>query len=191
MDTPPRCGWVPLNKPLYVQYHDEEWGVPVHDDKRMFEFLVLESFQAGLSWEIILNKRENFRRAFAAFDVNQVAAFGEADIHRLLQDRGIVRNQLKIRAAVNNARRYQEVAETYGSFCNYLWEFTEGKPLQNRFKQLADLPASTPLSETISRDLKQRGFKFLGSTVIYAHMQAVGMVNDHLEECFRYGELLQ
>ncbi len=184
-----RCGWVPLNKPIYVKYHDEEWGVPVHDDIKMFEFLVLESFQAGLSWEIVLNKRENFRSGFAEFDFNQVANFGEDKVQELLQDKGIVRNQLKIRAAVNNAQRYLEIIEEFGSFCKYFWNFTHGKPIVNHFKTLADIPASTPLSDTMSKDLKQRGFKFLGTTVMYAHMQAVGMVNDHVEECFRYTEV--
>lgn len=186
-----RCGWVPLNKPTYVKYHDEEWGVPVFDDTKMFEFLVLESFQAGLSWEIVLNKRENFRADFAQFDFHEVATFGEDKIQELLQDKGIIRNQLKIRAAINNAQRYLEVIEEFGSFCTYFWNFADGKPIQNHFKTLADIPASSPLSDEISKDLKQRGFKFLGTTVIYAHMQAVGMVNDHLEECFKYEELLQ
>ena len=189
MDNKQRCGWVPLNKPTYVKYHDEEWGVPVYDDVKMFEFLVLESFQAGLSWEIVLNKRENFRRDFAQFDFNKVALFGEDKVQELLQDKGIVRNQLKIRAAINNARCYLEVIEEFGDFCTYFWQFSEGKPIQNHFEILADIPSSTPLSDTIAKDLKKRGFKFLGTTVIYAHMQAVGMVNDHLVECFRYPEV--
>jgi DNA-3-methyladenine glycosylase I len=184
-----RCGWVPLNKPTYVKYHDEEWGVPVYDDLKMFEFLVLESFQAGLSWEIVLNKRDNFRAGFAHFDFAKVAKFGEDKVQELLQDKGIVRNQLKIRAAINNAQRYLEVIEEFGSFCDYFWGFTSGKPIINSFKTLAEIPANTPLSDTIAKDLKKRGFKFLGTTVIYAHMQAIGMVNDHLEECFRYKEV--
>ena len=184
-----RCGWVPLNKPTYVKYHDEEWGVPVLDDQKMFEFLILESFQAGLSWEIVLNKRDNFRKAFANFDFNQVALFGEDKIQELLQDKGIVRNQLKIRAAINNAQRYLEIIEEFGSFCKYFWGFSNGKPLENQFKILDDIPASTELSTTIAKDLKVRGFKFMGTTVVYAHMQAVGMVNDHLEERFRYTEV--
>jgi len=186
-----RCGWVPLNKPLYVQYHDVEWGVPVHDDNIMFEFLVLESFQAGLSWEIVLNKRENFRAAYAGFNFQKIAEFDEARVQELLQDQGIIRNQLKIRAAINNAQCYQQVIAEFGSFCTYFWGFTEGKTIQNHFHELAELPAKTALSDSIAKDLKQRGFKFLGSTVIYAHMQAVGLVNDHLEECFRYKQLLQ
>lgn len=184
-----RCGWVPLNKPTYVKYHDEEWGVPVRDDQKMFEFLILESFQAGLSWEIVLNKRDNFRKAFAEFDFKKVALFGEDKVQELLQDKGIVRNQLKIRAAINNAQRYLEVIEEFGSFCAYFWGFSNGKPLTNQFKILDDIPASTDLSNTIAKDLKTRGFKFLGTTVVYAHMQAVGMVNDHLEECFRYSQV--
>ncbi|NQV29612.1 MAG: DNA-3-methyladenine glycosylase I [Candidatus Marinimicrobia bacterium] len=189
MNAKIRCGWVPSNKPVYEKYHDEEWGVPVYDDKKMFEFLVLESFQAGLSWEIVLNKRDNFRAAFAQFDYHLVAKFDEAKVQELLQDKGIVRNQLKIRAAINNAQRFLEVMAEFGSFCNYFWNFSGGKPIQNHLKSLDDIPASTALSDTISKDLKQRGFKFMGTTVIYAHMQAVGMVNDHLEECFRYSEV--
>jgi DNA-3-methyladenine glycosylase I len=184
-----RCGWVPPSKPTYVRYHDEEWGVPVHDDYKMFEFLVLESFQAGLSWEIVLNKRDNFRKAFADFDFNKVALFDEKKVQALIQDKGIIRNQLKIRAAINNAHRYLEIIEEFGSFCKYFWGFSGGKPLTNEFKVLGDIPASTELSNTIAKDLKKRGFKFLGTTVVYAHMQAVGMVNDHLMACFRYTEV--
>lgn len=184
-----RCGWVPQDKPNYVKYHDEEWGVPVHDDQKMFEFLVLESFQAGLSWEIILNKRENFRAAFSGFDHMKVACFDEEKVQSLLQDAGIVRNQLKIRAAINNAQRYGEVIKEFGSFCTYFWTFVDHKPIQNHFKEMSEIPAHTPLSDQISKDLKKRGFKFLGSTVIYAHMQAVGMVNDHVESCFRFKPL--
>ncbi|MCF7823011.1 MAG: DNA-3-methyladenine glycosylase I [Candidatus Marinimicrobia bacterium] len=189
-DTTPRCGWVSLHKPTYLKYHDEEWGVPVYDDLKMFEFLVLESFQAGLSWEIVLNKRENFRNAFSNFDYRKVAEYDEKKIEELLQDKGIVRNQLKIRATINNARRYLEIIEEFGGFCKYFWNFTDGRPLQNGFKELTEIPTSTPLSDAIAKDMKTRGFKFLGTTVIYAHMQAVGMVNDHLEECFRYKQLL-
>ena len=184
-----RCEWVPLTKPTYVKYHDKEWGVPVRDDQIMFEFLVLESFQAGLSWEIVLNKRDNFRKAFADYDYNKVALFDEAKVQSLLQDKGIVRNQLKIRAAINNAQRYLEVIEEFGSFCNYFWGFTDGKPLTNHFKVMGDIPSSTDLSDIIAKDLKSRGFKFMGTTVVYAHMQAVGMVNDHIEGCFRYDEV--
>ena len=184
-----RCEWVPLNKPTYVKYHDEEWGVSVRNDLEMFEFLVLESFQAGLSWEIILNKRDHFRKAFDGFDFNKVALFDEAKVQSLLQDKGIVRNQLKIRATINNAQRYLEVIQEFGSFCNYFWGFSGGKPLTNHFKVMGDIPASTELSNTIAKDLKSRGFKFMGTTVVYAHMQAVGMVNDHIEGCFRYDEV--
>ncbi len=184
-----RCEWVPLNKPLYVKYHDEEWGVPIRDDQKMFEFLILESFQAGLSWEIVLNKRENFRRAFEQFDFHKVARFDEEKIQTLLQDKGIVRNQLKIRAAINNAQRFLELVDEFGSFCDYFWAFVNHQPIVNHHRDTGNIPASTELSDTIAKDLKQRGFKFLGTTVIYAHMQAVGMVNDHLENCFRYSEV--
>jgi len=184
-----RCEWVPLNKPLYVQYHDVEWGVPVHDDQKMFEFVVLESFQAGLSWEIILNKRENFRKAFAGFDFRKVARFDEDKVQTLLQDAGIIRNQMKIRATIKNAQRYLEIIDEFGSFCKYFWAFTDGKPLVNHFKAMGDIPASTELSDTIAKDLKRRGFKFMGTTVVYAHMQAVGMVNDHTEDCFRFSQV--
>lgn len=182
----PRCEWVPLNKPGYVKYHDEEWGVPVRDDLKMFEFLVLESFQAGLSWEIVLNKRDNFRKAFAKFDYHRVAKFNESKVQSLLQDAGIIRNQLKIRATINNAQRYLEIREEFKSFCDYFWTFSGGKPITNTFTKMEEIPASTPLSDEIAKDLKNRGFKFLGTTVIYAHMQAVGMVNDHTVDCFRY-----
>lgn len=189
VSTVKRCEWVPEHKPSYVKYHDEEWGVPVYDDNKMFEFLVLESFQAGLSWEIVLNKRDNFRKAFSNFDFNKVAKFDESKVQSLLQDAGIIRNQLKIRATINNAQRYIEVRQEFGSFCEYFWGFTGGKPISNTFKKLGDIPASTVLSDDIAKDLKKRGFKFLGTTVIYAHMQAVGMVNDHQTSCFRYNEV--
>jgi len=184
-----RCGWVSETKPFYVKYHDEEWGVPVHDDIKMFEFLVLESFQAGLSWEIVLKKRDNFRKAFANFDFKKVANFGEKKVQELLQDAGIIRNQAKIRAAINNAQRYLEVIEESGDFCSYFWKFSNGKPIHNTFETLSHIPASTPLSDKISKHLKARGFKFMGTTVVYAHMQGVGMVNDHLKTCFRYSEV--
>ena len=184
-----RCTWVPTHKPGYVKYHDEEWGVPVYDDRKMFEFLVLESFQAGLSWEIVLNKRDNFRKVFADFDFEKVSKFDEDKVQSLLQDKGIIRNQLKIRATINNAQRYQEVRQEFGSFCEYFWGFSGGRPKINAFQRLQDIPASTALSDTIAKDMKQRGFKFLGTTVIYAHMQAVGMVNDHTIDCFRYSEV--
>ena len=184
-----RCGWVPLNDPLYVKYHDEEWGVPVHDDRLLFEFLILEGFQAGLSWKTILYKRENFRKAFDHFDPQIIAAYSEDKIQALLQDAGIIRNKLKVRAAVQNARAFLEVQREFGSFDRYIWDFVNAKPIINRFKSLRELPASTPLSDKISADLKQRGFRFVGSTVCYAHMQATGMVNDHTIDCFRYHEV--
>ncbi len=184
-----RCFWVPEEDPLYVKYHDEEWGVPVKDDQRMFEFLILETFQAGLSWRTVLYKRENFRRAFAGFDPQRVARFDEAKLAELMQDAGIIRNRLKIRAAVSNAQAFLKVQEEFGSFAGYIWEFVNGRPIQNNWKADKDVPARTELSDRISADLKKRGFKFVGSTVIYAHMQATGMVNDHTVDCFRYEEV--
>lgn len=183
-----RCPWCE-GTDLYRRYHDEEWGVPVHDDQRHFEFLVLESAQAGLSWSTILKKRENYRKAYRGFDPRVVARFGPRDRERLLKDAGIVRNRLKIESSINNAKRFLEVQEEFGSFDNYLWGFVEGKPLVNKWKTLSEIPAKTDLSNTISKDLKKRGFRFVGSTIIYAHLQAVGVVNDHLVSCFRYGEL--
>lgn len=177
-----RCAWV-NDDPLYIRYHDEEWGVPVHDDRKLFEFLVLESAQAGLSWITILRKRENYRKAFAGFDFNKVAKFNEAKVKTLMKDAGIVRNELKIRAAINNAQRFLEVRKEFGTFAKYMWEFVDGKPIVNKWKSHAKIPATTPISDAFAKDLKVRGFKFLGSTVIYAHMQAVGMVNDHLTIC--------
>jgi DNA-3-methyladenine glycosylase I len=167
-------------------YHDTEWGVPLHDDLRLFEFLVLESMQAGLSWATILNKRENFRKAFRGFDIDRVAGYGKKDVQRLLGDPGIVRNRLKIEAAINNARRFLEVQREFGSFDDYIWRFVDGRPIRNRFRSLSELPARTQLSDKISKDLKDRGFRFMGSTIVYAHMQATGMVNDHMVSCFRY-----
>ncbi len=186
--TTARCGWVPLNRPTYVTYHDEEWGVPVYDDKKMFEFIVLESFQAGLSWEIILNKRAAFFSAFDGFDVEEIAAYDKRKVEKLRADAGIVRNKLKIEATVNNAKQFIKTAEEFGSFCNYLWKFTDGKPIVNRWKTMAQVPANTPLSDSIAKEMKARGFKFIGSTVCYSHMQAVGMVNDHTVDCFRHKE---
>jgi DNA-3-methyladenine glycosylase I len=182
-----RCAWGSSN-PLMIEYHDTEWGVPLHDEQRLFEFLILEGMQAGLSWGTILNKRENFRRAFAEFDVEKVARFGKRDINRLLKDAGIIRNRLKIEAAINNARRFIEVQQEFGSFDAYIWGFVNGKPIRNGFKSLKEIPPKTPLSDAISKDLIKRGFKFVGSTIVYAHMQATGMVNDHTVDCFRYGE---
>lgn len=183
-----RCPWCGTD-PLYVNYHDTEWGVPVYDDKVLFEFLILESFQAGLSWITILRKRENFKKAFDQFDYKKIAKYNEAKIQELLQNEGIIRNQLKVRAAVINAQAFMKVQEEFGSFSNYIWGFTNGKPIKNKLKSLSEAQATTPLSDKISKDLKKRGFKFMGSTVVYAHMQATGMVNDHLADCFRYKEV--
>lgn len=181
------CEW-PGNDPLMIRYHDEEWGVPLHDDTKLFEFLVLDAFQAGLSWRTVLYKRENFRRAFDQYDVNKIAAYSEPDIQRLLNDAGIIRNKAKINAAVENARRFLEVQKEFGSFDKYIWQFTEGKTIHNKHKILGDLPASTPLSDAMSNDLRKRGFKFVGTTICYAFMQAAGMVNDHLIQCYRHLE---
>jgi DNA-3-methyladenine glycosylase I len=177
-----RCEWCG-NDPLYIQYHDEEWGKPVFDDETLFEFLILEGFQAGLSWITILRKRENFRKAFDNFDFNKIARYDENDFNRLMQNEGIIRNRLKIKAAVTNAQAFLKVRQEFGSFSKYIWEFVEGKPVVNHFKSLQEIPASTPLSDKISKDLKKRGFKFVGSTIVYAHMQATGMVNDHVIWC--------
>ena len=182
-----RCGWCGTD-PLYVAYHDAEWGVPVRDDRLLFEFLILEGAQAGLSWITILRKRENYRRAFAGFDAEKVARYGQRQVERLLGDAGIVRNRLKIEAAINNAQRFLDVQAAFGSFDAYIWRFVDGKPIVNRRKSLKDIPASTPESDALSKDLKARGFKFVGSTICYAHMQATGMVNDHLVDCFRHAE---
>jgi len=184
MEDITRCGWC-LSSDLYKQYHDEEWGVPVYDDQKLFEFLILETFQAGLSWITILNKRENFRQAFDDFDYQKVAQYPEEKIQELMQDVGIIRNQLKIRAAVSNAVAFIRVQEEFSSFSKYIWKFTDGKPIDNKRKSLKEVPAATPLSDEISKDLKKRGFKFVGSTVVYAHMQATGMVDDHVEDCWR------
>ena len=183
-----RCPWAGAD-PRMVAYHDTEWGVPLHADRQLFEFLILEGMQAGLSWSTILNKRENFRRAFSRFDAARVARYAGRDVKRLLADAGIVRNRLKIEAAINNARRFLEVQAEYGSFDAYVWAFVGGRPIRNRFKALSELPARTPLSDAISADLKKRGFRFVGSTIVYAHMQATGMVNDHLVSCFRYRQV--
>ncbi|WP_394174429.1 DNA-3-methyladenine glycosylase I [Thalassotalea litorea] len=184
-----RCPWLDLSKQDYVNYHDKEWGVPVHDDQKMFEYLTLESAQAGLSWYTVLKKRDNYRKLFDNFDVNKVARYNEDKIQALLSNPGIIRNQLKIRAAVNNAQRFIEVQREFGSFCQYMWAFVDHKPIVNHLKTLEDYPATTDISDQISKDLKKRGFKFVGSTIIYAHMQACGMVNDHSADCFRKNEL--
>jgi DNA-3-methyladenine glycosylase I len=184
----PRCAWCGTD-PMYVRYHDEEWGVPVHEDRVHFEFLILEGAQAGLSWSTILRKREHYREAFAGFDAERVARFGARDVERLMQNAGIVRNRLKIEAAPKNARAFLAVQEAFGSFDAYVWRFVGGKPRQNRWKAMRDVPATTPESDALSKDLKQRGFAFVGSTVIYAHMQATGLVNDHVVDCFRHRQL--
>jgi DNA-3-methyladenine glycosylase I len=184
MEEVKRCSWC-LSSDLYKKYHDEEWGVPVYDDQKLFEFLILETFQAGLSWITILKKRENFRLAFDDFDYLKVAQYSEDKIQELLQDTGIIRNQLKIRAAVSNANAFMKIQDEFGSFSKYIWQFTDGKPIKNNRKTLKEVPATTPLSDEISKDLKKRGFKFVGSTVVYAHMQATGMVDDHVEDCFK------
>jgi DNA-3-methyladenine glycosylase I len=183
-----RCAWVGED-PLYVSYHDQEWGVPVHDDRLLFEFLVLEGAQAGLSWLTILRKREGYRRAFAGFDPVAVAAFGPADIDRLLADPGIVRNRLKIGSAIGNARAFLRVQEEFGSFDAYVWGFVGGETIHNEWRTMGEIPAKTPEAERMSADLKKRGFRFVGPTICYAHMQATGMVNDHTVDCFRYEEL--
>lgn len=185
-----RCNWSTKND-LMKKYHDEEWGVPLHDDNKLFEFLVLEGFQAGLSWQIVLNKRENFRHAFDCFNPREIAQYTEEKIQELIHDKSIIRNQQKIRACVNNAQRFLEAQKEFGSFDRYIWSFVNNKSIQNSFKSMDELPAKTALSDKLSDDLKQRGFKFVGSTVVYAHIQATGMVNDHLISCSRYHEVQQ
>jgi DNA-3-methyladenine glycosylase I len=185
VSSPVRCPWCGSD-PLYISYHDHEWGVPLHDERRLFEMLTLEGAQAGLSWLTILRKREGYRRAFAGFDPQIVAAFGDADVARLLADPGIVRNRLKIASTVSNARAVLEVQARYGSLDSFLWRFVEGVPIRNSWRSLAEIPASTTLSDHMSRELKRHGFRFVGSTICYACMQATGMVNDHLTVCFRY-----
>jgi DNA-3-methyladenine glycosylase I len=184
-----RCAWVPLDDPLYVQYHDLEWGFPVHDDRLLFEFLVLEGFQAGLSWRTVLYKRENFRQAFDDFDAQKIASYNEDKILELLSNPGIIRNRNKIASCINNAQSFLNIQSEFGSFDAYIWQFVGGRPIVNAWRNLSDLPAKTPQSEAMSKDLIQRGFKFVGSTICYAHMQATGMVNDHTADCFRFAEL--
>ena len=183
-----RCQW-PSDDKLMIEYHDKEWGVPLHNDKKLFEFLILEGFQAGLSWRTILHKRENFRKAFDNFDYNKVAKYNKRKINSLLKDKGIIRNKLKIESAITNAKAFIQVRKEFGAFDKYIWGFVDGKPIKNKFKSLKQLPAKTTLSDNISEDLKKRGFKFVGSTIVYAHMQATGMVNDHITTCFRYKNL--
>ena len=184
MEEKTRCKWC-VGIAIYEKYHDEEWGVPVYDDQKLFEFLILETFQAGLSWITILKKRENFKLAFDAFDYKKVALYTEDKIQELLQNEGIIRNQLKIRSAVSNAVAFMKVQNEFGSFSKYIWEFTGGKPIQKNRQSLKEVPSTTPLSDAISKDLKKRGFKFVGSTVVYAHMQATGMVDDHVADCWK------
>lgn len=188
MQSKHRCGWC-VGDDLYEAYHDQEWGVPVYDDDTLFEFLILETFQAGLSWITVLRKRENFRKAFDNFDYKAIANYKQAKIDSLLQDAGIIRNKLKVNATVTNAKAFMNVQQEFGSFSKYIWGFVDGKPIKNTLKNYKDAPATTALSDAISKDLKKRGFKFVGSTVIYAHMQATGMVNDHEVGCFRYNEV--
>ncbi|MCD4674269.1 MAG: DNA-3-methyladenine glycosylase I [Anaerolineaceae bacterium] len=183
-----RCAWAG-DDPLYVAYHDEQWGVPLHDDRELFEMLVLEGAQAGLSWSTILNKRENYRQAFEGFEIARVAAYGEDDVQRLLADAGIVRNRLKVRSAIRNARAVLEIQQEFGSLDAFLWQFVDGAPIRNAWKEMKDLPAQTPLSEAMSKALKKRGFNFVGPTICYAYMQSIGMVNDHTVDCYRYEEI--
>ena len=183
-----RCAWA-SGDPLYEEYHDTEWGRPLRDDDLLFEFLILEGFQAGLSWITILKKRENFRKAFSGFDARKIVKYTQKDIDRLMQDAGIIRNKLKINAAVSNAQAFLDVQKEFGSFSDYFWGFTDGKPIVNKLKDMSQLPAKTELAETISKDMKKRGFKFVGPTIIYAHMQATGMVNDHMVNCPRWSEV--
>lgn len=186
--TKSRCTWCGTD-PLYIEYHDTEWGVPVYDDHTLFEFLILETFQAGLSWITILRKRENFRKAFDNFDYKKIANYDENKFIDLVQNAGIIRNKLKIKATISNAQAFIKVQKEFGSFSKYIWNFTDGKTIKNSHKKMSDIPATTELSDLISTDLKKRGFKFVGSTVIYAHIQATGMVNDHVQDCFRYNEV--
>ena len=185
-----RCQWATMgNSPLMVEYHDKEWGVPVHDDRALFEFLVLEGAQAGLSWQTVLNKRENYRKAFHAFDPANIARYKNKDVQRLLRDPGIIRNRLKIQATINNAKQILQLQKEYGSFDKYLWQFVGDKPIKHRFESLGEIPATTRESDAMSKDLRERGLRFVGPTICYAFMQAVGMVNDHITKCFRYNTL--
>ncbi len=187
--TPVRCAWCLKGGPLDVEYHDREWGVPVHDEGTLFEFLVLEGAQAGLSWTTILKKRENYRRAFAGFNPRDVAGFTDEHVNELLADPGIVRNRLKVQSTVTNARAWLDVAAQFGSFDAYLWQFVDGRPIVNHRRTLAEVPGSTPVSDRLSKDLAKRGFRFVGTTIVYAYMQAVGLVNDHTTDCFRWREV--
>lgn len=189
MNEKTRCEWAEGQFDEYIQYHDEEWGVPVHDDRTHFEFLILEGAQAGLSWSTILKRREGYRQSFADFDPEKVARFDEEKIRELLQFEGIIRNKLKVRSAVTNAQKFLEIQEEFGSFDKYIWQFVDGEPIVNHWKNLKEVPATTKESDALSKDLKKRGFKFTGSTIMYAHMQACGLVNDHTVDCFRFEEL--
>jgi DNA-3-methyladenine glycosylase I len=184
-----RCEWADPKNDQYIKYHDEEWGVPVHDDRILFEFLILEGAQAGLSWSTVLKKRENYRRAYDNWDVKKIAQYGDQKVKELLENEGIIRNKLKVAASIKNANVFLAIQKEFGSFDTYLWKFVNNKQIINKFKKLSHLPASTPLSEIISKDLKKRGMTFVGSTIMYAYMQAIGMVNDHVIDCFRYNEV--
>jgi DNA-3-methyladenine glycosylase I len=186
-ESPPTCNW-PSNDPLMIEYHDREWGIPLHDDRKLFEFMVLDAFQAGLSWKTILHKRENFRKAFDNFEPEVIASYPEEKIQHLLQDAGIVRNRAKVRGTVENAKAFLKIKKEFGSFDRYIWQFTGDKTIHNRLTSLANMPVTSPESDAMSKDLKKRGFKFVGSAICYAFMQAAGMVNDHLAGCFRYQE---
>ena len=185
-----RCTWCGSD-PLYIKYHDEEWGVPVHDDQKLFEMLILEGAQAGLSWITVLKKRENYRKAFDNFDVIKITKYSQKKIEKLLENPGIIRNRLKVNAAITNAKEFLKVQKEFGSFDKYIWQFVDHKPIINKFNSMKDLPANTEISDLMSKDLKKRGFKFVGSTICYAFMQATGMVNDHIKDCFRYRQLLK
>jgi len=189
MKTKIRCPW-PSDDLLMIKYHDKEWGVPLHNDRKLFEFLILEGFQAGLSWRTVLQKRENFRKAFDNFDYNKVAKYDKRKVNSLLKDAGIIRNKLKIEGAITNAKAFLHVRKEFGTFDKYIWSFVHGKPIQNKFKSLKELPAKTELSDRISDDLRNKGFKFVGSTIVYAHMQATGMVNDHVVSCYKHKEVI-
>lgn len=183
-----RCSWCGED-PLYIQYHDKEWGTPVYNDDKLFEFLILETFQAGLSWITVLRKRENFREAFDQFDYQKIAKYDDKKYHELLQNAGIIRNKLKIKATISNANAFMDIQKEFGSFSKYIWGFVNNKPIVNHWKTMKEIPATTEISDILSTDLKKRGFKFVGSTVIYAHMQATGMVNDHVVDCFRFKDV--
>ncbi len=184
-----RCTWVKQSNPLYVKYHDEEWGVPVHDDQKLFEFITLEGAQAGLTWETILNRRENYRKAFKGFDPKKVAKMNDADIEKLMHNPGIIRNRLKIKSTITNAQNFLKVQKEYETFSNYMWSFVKGKPIQNKWKVFNEIPVETEIAQKLSQDMKKRRFKFFGPTICYAHMQAIGMVNDHTTDCFRHKEV--